>query len=132
MRKVLFLFAILSFMSFSCKKTSESTTTTTGTAAVPAIYQKIYGASSITSDGSYITIKTTGAPDHKSPYYAVGNALYENFAGSTFGGVSFSKNPNSISALNYTFKIPVNPQVATNHAATPLGAIGVALNGVPF
>lgn len=50
--------------------------------------------------------------------------------GTIFGGVSFSKNPNAISALNYTFKIPVNPQVATNHAATPLGAIGVALNGV--
>lgn len=134
MRKVPFLFAMLLLLSFSCKKTSETTTTTTtsGTATVPAVYQKIYGATSVTSDGTYITIKTTGAPDHKSPYYAVGNALYENFTGTTFGGVSFSKNPNAISTLNYTFKIPVNPQVASNHAATPLGAIGVALNGVPF
>lgn len=132
MRKAHFLSPFFLFFAFSCKKSGDSSTTTTGTVAVPAIYQKIYGASSITSDGTYITIKTTGAPDHKSPYYAVGNALYENFTGTTFGGVSFSKNPNSISVLNYTFKIPINPQVATNHAATPLGAIGVALNGVPF
>lgn len=132
MRKIHFLSPFVLLFAFSCKKTSETTSSTTGTVAVPAIYQKIYGASSITSDGTYITIKTTGAPDHKSPYYAVGNALYENFAGTTFGGVSFSKNPNSISVLNYTFKIPLNPQVAANHAATPLGAIGVALNGVPF
>ncbi|MDO9156141.1 MAG: hypothetical protein Q7U17_04665, partial [Sediminibacterium sp.] len=62
MRKLPFLLAIPLFMSFSCKKSSESTTTTTGTATVPVIYQKIYGASSITSDGTYITIKTTGAP----------------------------------------------------------------------
>ena len=31
-----------------------------------------------------------------------------------------------------TIKIPVNPQVNAAHAATPLGAIGIALNGVVF
>jgi hypothetical protein len=99
---------------------------------VPAVYQKIYGATSITSDGTYIYIKTNGTPDHKSVYYLTNTSLYENFSGTTFGGYTFNKNPNTISSKNYTFKIPQNPTVATNHSATPLGPIGVALNGVPF
>jgi YHYH protein len=117
----------------SCNKSSDDTSTGGGgTATVPDVYKKIYGATSITSDGTYITIKTSGAPDHKSVYYPTGNVLYEAFSGTTFGGNTFSKNPNFISAQNYTFKIPLNPQVNAAHSATPLGAIGVSLNGVAF
>ncbi|WP_159473354.1 YHYH protein [Dyadobacter sp. 3J3] len=124
---------ILTFLSLlisACSNNHDDVAETD--TAVPAIYSKIYGASSITSDGTYITIKTTGLPDHKSVYYATGNSLYENFSGTTFAGNTFNKNPNSISAQSYTFKIPVDPKVATTHAATPLGPIGVSLNGVPF
>lgn len=98
--------------------------------AVAEVYKKIYGASSITSDGSYVTIKTTGVPDHKSAYYATNNPLYEAYSGTTFGGNTFAKNPNQIATQSFTFKIPINPKVDANHAATPLGVIGVALNGV--
>ena len=131
--KKLFLIATLGITActiMQCKK-SGSTDNGGGTATVPAIYSKIYGASSITSDGTYITIKTTGVPDHKSVYYGTTNALYENFSGVTYGGNTFAKNPNIIAAQNLTFKIPVNPQVGT-HSATPLGPIGISLNGVPF
>jgi hypothetical protein len=110
---------------------TNSTTTSVGT-GVPDVYKKIYGASSITSDGTYVIIKTTGTPDHKSAYYAASNSLYESFTGKTFGGNTFSKNPNSIATQNFTFKIPLNPKVASTHSATNLGAIGVSLNGVPF
>lgn len=99
---------------------------------VPAVYKKIYGASSITTDGTYIYIKSNGTPDHKSVYYPTSNALYENFSGTTYGGFTFSKNPNSIQSKSYTFKIPLNPKEASSHEATPLGPIGVSLNGVPF
>ena len=99
---------------------------------VPEVYKKIYGATSITSDGTYITIKSNGMPDHKSIYYATSNALYEEFSGKTFGDFTFHKNPNSIVSQSLTFKIPLNPKEAANHAATPLGAIGVALNGIPL
>ncbi len=120
-------------IGFSCKKdNSTNNGTTTGTATVPTIYSKIYGATSITSDGTYVYIKTNGMPDHKSAYYSTSNSLYESFNGTTFGNNTFKKNPNSISSQNYTFKIPINPQVSSNHSATPLGAIGVSLNGVPF
>jgi hypothetical protein len=120
----------------ACKKSTDAATTTNTTttigAGVPDIYKKIYGASSITVEGNFIVIKTTGSPDHKSIYYPTSNSLYENFSGTTYGGFNFSKNPNSIATQNYTFKIPMNPAVDAAHSATPLGPIGVSLNGVPF
>jgi len=125
---------VLLYPYAACKKESNSPSgsSSTGSATVPAIYQKIYGASSITSDGTYITIKTTGVPDHKSVYWATSNSLYQAFSGTTFGGYTFQQNPNSIVSQTLTFKIPINPDEASSHSATPMGAIGVALNGVPF
>ena len=117
-----------------CSKSGDDTIiapTTTDT-TVPDVYKKLYGATSITSDGTYVTIKSTGVPDHKSIYHTSASGLYENFSGKTFGGYTFIKNPNSIVAQSLTFKIPLKPAVATTHAATPLGAIGVALNGIPI
>jgi hypothetical protein len=128
---------LLAIATLACKKTTTAdvtvdTSTGNNTAPVPDIYKKIYGATSITSDGTYVYIKTTGLPDHKSAYYATTNSLYESFSGTTFGGNTFNKNPNSISAQSYTFKIPINPVVASTHTATNLGPMGVALNGVAF
>jgi hypothetical protein len=115
----------------SCSSSSD-TAEVTASQPVPALYQKIYGATSITSDGIYIYIKTKDLPDHKSAYYPVANALYEAYSGTTFGGNTFNKNPNSIIEQSGTFKIPLNPVVNASHPATPLGPIGIAINGVPF
>ncbi len=124
-----YLFAIIApLITLSCSKVED--TPTPNNNDVPAVYSKIYGSSSITSDGTFVTIKTNGTPDHKSPYYPVNNSLYEAYSGTTFGGFTFLKNPNVIATQTFTFRIPLNPSVATNHAATPLGAIGVAVNGV--
>jgi hypothetical protein len=112
-----------------CDKDDDTSTSTTSV-TVPAVYSKIYGATSITNDGTFITIKTNGVPDHKSVYYPTSHALYESFSGTTFGGITFAKNPSTIANQTLTFKIPVNPVVASNHSATSLGPIGVALNGV--
>lgn len=120
---------------FSCNKGTDpatGSTPSTFNATVPEIFKKIYGATSITSDGNYVYIKTTGQPDHKSVYYGTSNPLYESFSGTTFKGNVFSKNPNSIAAQSYTFKIPVNPTEASSKSPTPLGPIGVSMNGVPF
>jgi hypothetical protein len=128
-----FSFFSLVFFITSCSKTGSTTSTSSSTSvAVPAVYLKIYGATSITNDGTYITIKTKNLPDHKSPYYAASNALYEAYSGTTFGGYNFNKNPNSIIEQSGTIKIPVNPKVDAAHTATPLGPIGIALNGVVF
>ena len=133
LRKVLPLLSLIILGACSKDSGTNTSTNTNGTnATVPDVYKKIYGASSITSDGTYITIKSNGLPDHKSSYYATTNALYDNFSGTTFGGNNFVKNPNFIAEKVYVFKIPADPKVATNHMATQLGAIGVSLNGVPF
>ena len=116
----------------SCRKDNGSAGTGSATATVPDVYKKIYGATSITADDNYVIIKSTGLPDHKSAYYPTSNSLYESFSGTTFGSNTFNKNPNTISSQSYTFKIPLNPQVSANHPATPLGPIGVSLNGVPL
>ena len=102
------------------------------TPTLPSVYSKIYGATSITFDGTFVTIKCNALPDHKSAYYPVGNPLRENFSGPTFGGSNFAQNPNNIATQNLTFKIPVNPVLNPAHAATPMGPIGVAINGVPM
>lgn len=122
--------AIVALTMMSCSKTDDTTTPTTSSTEVPAVYKKIYGATSITSDGTWIYIKSKNLPDHKSSYYPTSNALYEAYSGTTFSGVTFKKNPNTIVEQSATLKIPLNPVVATNHAATPLGVIGIALNGV--
>ncbi|MDN3667070.1 YHYH protein [Algibacter miyuki] len=124
------IFTLLTVLN--CSNDDEKSTNENEVIEVPAVYSKVYGATSVTSDGTFITIKTTGTPDHKSVYYPVTSDLYEDFSGTTYAGFDFVKNPNKISEFDYTFKIPLNPTVATNHAATPLGAIGVSLNGVPF
>lgn len=103
-----------------------------GGPVLPSVYNKLYGATSITFDGTWVTIKCNALPDHKSAYYAASNPLHESFSGTTFGGNTFNQNPSTIASQNITMKIPVNPAVAATHAATPMGVIGIALNGVPL
>jgi YHYH protein len=93
----------------------------------------MYGATSVTSDGTYVTLVSDGIPKSKSVYYALTHPLYELFSGKTFGGYTFKKNPNTIAEGGvFTMKIPLNPKVATTHQKTSLGAIGMAVDGVPF
>jgi len=123
LRKVIPLLSLIILSACSKDSGTSTTNTTTNNATVPEVYKKIYGASSITSDGTYITIKSNGLPDHKSSYYATTNVLYDNFSGTTFGGYNFVKNPNSIAEKVYVFKIPADPKVAINHMATQLGLL---------
>lgn len=128
LEKMFFALGLIEFAS-GCNKSNAPSTETM---EIPAVYKKIYGASSITTDGTWIYIKTADLPDHKSPYYSTSNPLYEAYNGITFGGYTFNKNPNSIVEQSATLKIPANPAVDASHSATPLGPIGIALNGVPF
>ena len=135
MRHSTLLLCLAALATASCSKGSGNDDTsgaTGGNAVVPEVYRKIYGATSITSDGTWVTVRCKGLPDHKSPYYPTNNPLNENFSGTTFGGVTFEKNPNSIAEKNYVFKIPLSPKEASSKQPTPLGPIGVSLNGVPF
>jgi hypothetical protein len=119
-------------LSFGGQSCSISVTVNSGAPSLPSVYNKIYGATSITFDGTWVTIKCNALPDHVSAYYPIGNPLYQAYSGTTFGGNTFSQNPNTISTQTITLKIPVNPTVAAVHATTPMGVMGVALNGVPL
>ncbi|HZY82983.1 MAG TPA: YHYH protein [Cyclobacteriaceae bacterium] len=114
---------------FACQKDDDADPT--DNADVPEVYSKFYGASDVYVDGEFVIIKTTGLPDHKSPYYqgTQWSSLYEAYNGTNS---KWAQNPNKISQFSYTFKIPLNPAVDNAHGATPLGPMGVAINGVPF
>ncbi len=127
----LLLFPALPLLSLlACSKsddTAPATAPTTVDTQVPDVYRKIYGASSITLDGDYVVIKAKNLPDHKSPYYS--GTSYEAYNGPN---ARYKQNPNTIREQSFTYRIPLHPKEATRKSATPLGSIGVSLNGVAF
>lgn len=125
--KISFLLVAGYVLSMGACKKDSTTTTTTPSAPVPDVFKKFASSVVISSDGSFITLKSNGVPDHKSCYFANSDARYEAYNGTN---PAFSKNPNSIGTKNFVFKIPANPKVDAAHLATPLGPIGVAVNGV--
>jgi hypothetical protein len=98
---------------------------------VPEVFKKMYGVSSVYVDGDYVVIKATSLPDHKSPYYQ-GTQWASKAEGYNGQNARWRQNPNTITENDLTYRIPLNPVVAKTHQATPLGAIGVAVNGVPI
>lgn len=109
--------------------TDGSTNETNIGADVPEIYSKIYSASDIYLEGDYVVIEVDGVPDHNSPYFSSSSSQYEAYNGDN---PDFRQNPNTIESFDFVFKIPLNPTEASEHSATPLGSMGVALNGVSF
>ncbi len=116
--------AIIMTMSFSCKKNSTDPGTG-GTATVPAVFTANYKtAVTLSSDGSFVTLKSNGTPNHLTPYWGVGHPMYEaQTAGHTL-------TPGIIGTQNYVMTVPIAPAVASTHEATSLGPIGMSLNGV--
>jgi hypothetical protein len=106
--------------------TTESPGSTTPT-ELPAAFRLFSDSVQISLDGDVVVLRTKNVPDHKSVYFPTTDPRYEAYNGSN---PLFAKNPNSIVAQQMVFRIPLNPKVATNHAATPLGAIGISVNGV--
>ena len=97
---------------------------------LPPGYEQLIGVT-VWADGNtaIVVVQSNGEPNHGSPYFPTNDPRYEPYNGSN---PNFQLNPNHISAQTIEFHIPLNPQAASNHQATPLGPIGVALNGVSF
>ncbi len=137
------IITLLSFaiISFKCSKTEDATPTSTdGTTTnnFSKLYAKMYNITSIdTSSTTQIIIKTTNTPDHKSPFFGVGNVKYEEYNGDN---PNFSTQINLMGTISdptlisrsTTFTFPRYPVVASSHASTSGGAIGIARNGVDF
>ncbi len=129
--KPILRFGILLLSLAACSK-SDDTGTGGTTTTLPDVYKKIYGASAVYVEGTMVVIKCDGVPDHKSPYFqgtAWAATKYEAYNGTN---PLWNQNPNRIATTNLTFKIPLNPVKSATSQATPLGSIGVSLNGVPF
>ena len=126
LRLVTNIVCLAMLIGMGCNKDSNSNTSTT-TATVPAVFKKFTTTVVISSDGNFITLKSNGVPDHKSCYFATSDSRYEAYNGSN---PAFNKNPNSIGTKSFVFKIPANPTLDAAHQPTPLGPIGIAVNGV--
>lgn len=104
--------------SASATTASASTPAT----ALPAIYRQFHNGVSVHVEGSYVVLQSTDEPDHKSPYWPTTNPLYEPEP-------DVAVNPNRIEAQSITMRVPINP-AAANDTDTPLGPMGMAVNGV--
>jgi len=96
---------------------------------LPAAFEHFTDDVTVTLDGDEIVLVTTGVPNHGSPYFAAGTDQYEAYNGTN---PNFRLNPNQIRAAERTYRIPLNPQEASTKSATPLGPIGISVNGVPI
>ncbi len=120
---------------FACSSDNESETTTIIdessvdiTSVVQANFTNSYTNDvSVAVSGDYITISSTGLPDHKTPYWGSGHEMYEDFPGTNHANAN-----TSMVAHNYAMTIPIYPQEAINKEETELGAVGMALNGAPI
>lgn len=136
MQRNMFYLLMLGYLFFAtaCETDSDTPdpdeTGSTG-GEVPTAFKKIYGATEMYVEGDYVVVKSTGLPDHNSPYYqgTQWSAQYEAYNGSNS---AFQLNPNRISSQSFVFRIPASPKSASNKTATSLGPIGISLNGVPF
>ncbi|GAB4041079.1 YHYH protein [Spirosoma gilvum] len=136
------LFVLLSLAA--CKKdaevTSSTNTSTDGTTTnnFSRLYKKMYNITSIDTSGTAnVIIKTTDLPDHKSPFFGVGNAKYEAYNGdnpnfSTKINLNGTINDPTLLSQSLTFTLPRYPAVTSNHVSTTGGPIGIGRNGVVF
>lgn len=106
--------------------TAPTTGTTPSTSGVQAIYAQFVNTVTVTIDDATVTLRTNDLPDHKSPYWGTSSASYE----APHAGMQV--NPHVIASQNLTFRLPSSPATASATSDTPLGPIGISVNGVVF
>jgi hypothetical protein len=129
---VFIIVAITSCGSSDESSSSNTSDTNTGTvditSVVTANFENTYTEGvSVEVGDDYITIRSTGLPDHKTPYWGEDHEMYEEFPGTNHANAN-----TSMIAFNYAMTIPVYPAEADYKEETELGAIGMALNGAPL
>lgn len=127
------LFMMMVVWLGACKKTSTTTNSGSNTDTsvnISSLISKFSGNVTATIDGEYMVITSIDIPDHKSPYFLGTkwqDSLYEADSNSTY-----RQNPSMIEQQTITFRIPIHPASASTKSETPLGPMGVSINGVPF
>lgn len=89
-----------------------------------------FNASSVTVsfEDDQITIMSTALPNHTSPYWSANDELYIDPILAVASGIS----PGNIREANYTLTVSAAPELAASSTQTGLGAIGIAVSGVPI
>lgn len=95
-------------------------------AAVLPDVNRFTGAARARIEGGMLVVQTSAVPDHGSPYFEDGR--YEAFSLNR----RFHRPPNRIVAHDLVLRIPLNPVVGGRAERSPMGPMGVALNGIPF
>ncbi len=121
------LFAVL--LLAGCSGTESSAVQADLPEDAPTAFSQFQNDVNVFVEGDYIIVESTGVPNHGSPYFDTSSSQYESYDGDN---TQFQLNPNRIATQNLTFRIPLNATEASSKEATPLGPIGVSLNGVPF
>jgi len=123
---ILGLVAVGSFIGCKKDSTDPGSIVSTGAIAVTDVVKASFkSAVTVSTTTSSITLKSNGTPDHVSPYWGTGNALYE---APTLPGQTV--NPGNLQSQVFVMTIPTNPNEASSKEETSLGPIGMALNGV--
>jgi hypothetical protein len=94
---------------------------------VPAVFRRFAGTVEVSADGDEIVLRSNDVPDHGSPYFPVGDPRHQAYDGSN---PAFRQNPFQIREQQLVIRIPRNPRRAASSSPTPLGPIGMAVNGV--
>lgn len=118
------LVALVTLIACSSTETIPSDHSST---ELPSVFERFTDNVTVYVDGEFVVIETDDIPNHSSPYFDKSDARYQAYDGNN---PNFQLNPNRISAQSITFRIPLNPTEASNKEASPLGAIGISLNGV--
>lgn len=95
--------------------------------SLPAAFKKFLSNVQVSVEGDTVILKSNGLPPHPSPYFARGDANYQAYSGSN---PNYRQNPNQIREQSITYSLPLNPRRADRHSPTPLGPIGIAMDGV--
>ncbi len=122
-------------LNVSCSSDSENTDATDDTdevsdapsTPVSALDEFNSDAVSISFDGDNITIESNGVPNHTSPYWPETDPLHIEAV------VATRLTPGAIGGdRSFTLTVPAAPTLAASSTATGLGAIGIAVTGVPI
>ena len=111
----------------ACSDSSAAEVTGGNGTTVPDFYKSFSSLVTVTVEGTTVVLKSNGVPDHKSPYFPTSSSQYEKYNGVN---ANFHLAPNSISEQQLTLRIPLTPTKLSTPSPTPLGPIGIAVNGV--
>ena len=126
----------LCFLLLSCSKNESNqiedvtTETSTGIATPLSAFDEFNtDAVTISFNGDQITIESNGLPNHTTPYWPDDNPLHiDKIANNTD-----VQTPGRIGGnRSYTLTVSTSPELASIGTTTGLGAIGIAVTGVPI